>query len=119
MKLPGEQAADQRCPGADTCTRARHSRRHLFDGRYRGREVTFQLPRPIYIHGAAISKVTVRQGINLDALDLLREQPTIETLVDPSRNHWIDMMGINTIHDDEKTATLQIGNIFRSELILE
>ncbi|WP_413795642.1 MULTISPECIES: hypothetical protein [unclassified Pseudomonas] len=95
------------------------SRRHLFDGRYRGREVTFQLPRSIYIHGAAISKVTVRQGINLDALDLLREQPTIETLIDPSRNHWIDMMGINTIDDDEKTATLQIGNIFRSELILE
>ena len=25
MKLPGEQAADQRCPGADTCTRERHS----------------------------------------------------------------------------------------------
>lgn len=95
------------------------SRRHLFGGRYRGREVAFQLPRPIYIHGAEISKVTVRQGINMDALDLLREQPTIETLIDPSRNHWVDMMGTNIIHDDERTATLQIGNIFRSELILE
>ncbi|HCB1497749.1 TPA: hypothetical protein MYO83_000540 [Klebsiella michiganensis] len=95
------------------------SRRNLFDGRYRGREVAFQLPRPIYIHGAKISKVIVRQGINMDALDLLREQPTIETLIDPSRNHWVDMMGTNIIHDDEKNATLQIGNIFRSELILE
>jgi len=95
------------------------SRRHLFDDRYRGREVTFQLPRPIYTHDAEISKITVKQGINLDALDLLREQPTIETLVDPSRNNWIDMMGTNIIHDDERTATLQIGDIFRSELILE
>lgn len=95
------------------------SRRNLFDGRYRGREVAFQLPRPIYIHGDKILKVIVRQGINMDALDLLREQPTIETLIDPSRNHWVDMMGTNIIHDDEKNATLQIGNIFRSELILE
>lgn len=95
------------------------SRRRLFNDRYRGREVTFQLPRPIYIYDAAISKVTVRQGINLDALDLLRERPTIETLVDPSHNHWIGMMGTNIIQDDEKTATLQIGDIFRSELILE
>ncbi|NAT27413.1 hypothetical protein CVE22_05920, partial [Pseudomonas syringae pv. actinidiae] len=95
------------------------SSRYLFDDRYRGREVTFQLPRPIYIHGAAISKVTVKQGINLDALDLLRAQPTIATLVDPSRDHWISMMGTNVIQDDEKTATLQIGDIFRSELILE
>ncbi|PBQ09951.1 hypothetical protein CCL07_04380 [Pseudomonas congelans] len=95
------------------------SRRLLFDGRYRGREVAFQLPRPIFIQGATISKVIVRQGINIDALDLLREQPTIETLVDPSRNHWIDMMGTSIVHDDENNATLQIGKIFRSELILE
>ncbi|MDP5854934.1 hypothetical protein P3858_10215 [Pseudomonas aeruginosa] len=95
------------------------SRDHLFNGRYRGREVTFQLPRPIYIRDVAISKVTVRQGINLDALDLLREQPTIDALVDPSRNNWIDMMGTNIISDDEQAATLQIGDIFRSEMILE
>ncbi|HGH4254800.1 TPA: hypothetical protein ACJIUM_000329 [Pseudomonas aeruginosa] len=95
------------------------SRRRLFSGRYRGREVHFELPRPIYIHDAAISKVTVRQGINLDALDLLREQPTIDTLVDPSRNSWIDMMGENFMYDDEQTATLKIGEIFRSELILK
>lgn len=94
------------------------SRVRLFGGRYRGREVTFQLPRPIYIYDDMISKVTVRQGMNVDAIDLLREQPTIETLVDPSRNHWIDMMGTNIIQDDEQTATLQFGSIFRSELIL-
>ncbi|KII66008.1 hypothetical protein RF11_11426 [Thelohanellus kitauei] len=86
------------------------SRAHLFGGRYRGREVTFQLPRPIYIYDDMISKVTVRQGMNVDAIDLLREQPTIETLIDPSRNHWIDMMGANIIQDDEQTATLQFGN---------
>lgn len=56
--------------------------------------------------------------MNVDAIDLLREQPTIETLIDPSRNHWIDMMGANNIQDDEQTATLQFGSIFRSELIL-
>lgn len=95
------------------------SRHQLFGGRYRGREVAFQLPRPIYDHETAISKVTVRQGINMDALDSLREQPTIETLVEPSSNNWIDMMGTNVIHDDEKSATLKIGNIFTSELILE
>ena len=77
------------------------------------------MPRPIYIRDVAISKVTVRQGINLDALDLLREQPTIDALVDPSRNNWIDMMGTNIISDDEQAATLQIGDIFRSEMILE
>jgi hypothetical protein len=95
------------------------SRHHLFGGRYRGREVTFQLPRPIYNYETPISKITVRQGINVDALDLLREQPTIDTLVEPSSNHWIDMMGTNVIHDDERSATLKIGNIFTSELILE
>ncbi|HIE9898331.1 TPA: hypothetical protein ACXRWM_002989 [Klebsiella quasipneumoniae subsp. similipneumoniae] len=76
------------------------SRAHLFGGRYRGREVTFQLPRPIYIYDDMISKVTVRQGMNVDAIYLLREQPTIETLIAPSRNHWIDMMGANNIQDD-------------------
>ncbi|WP_422431930.1 MULTISPECIES: hypothetical protein [Gammaproteobacteria] len=94
-------------------------RHHIFGGHYRGREVTFQLPRPIFIRGVETSKVTVRQGINIDAIDLLREQPTIDALVEPSRNHWVDMMGENIIHDDEKNATLQIGNVFRSELILE
>jgi len=76
------------------------------------------LPRPIYIYDDMISKVTVRQGMNVDAIDLLREQPTIETLIDPSRNHWINIMGANIIQDDEQTATLQFGSIFRSELIL-
>lgn len=110
---------------ADRDSRAREelldsgSRHKLFANRYSGREVTFLLPRSIYIHSAAISKVTIRQGINLDALDLLREQPTIETLVDPARNHWIEMIGTNIIQDDEKTATLQIGDIFRAELTLE
>lgn len=55
----------------------------------------------------------------MDALDSLREQPTIETLVEPSSNHWIGMMGTNVIHDDENSATLKIGNIFISELIIE
>ncbi|AIR66018.1 hypothetical protein LH86_13240 [Cedecea neteri] len=94
-------------------------KRHLFGGNYRGREVSFQLPRPIYIHDNKITKVTVRQGINTEAVDLLREQPTIERLIDPSLNHWVNMMGANIIRDDEKTATFQIGDIFKSELILK
>lgn len=95
------------------------SRRRLFSDCHRGREVVFQSPGSTYIRDGVISKVAVRQGIDMNAIDLLREQLTIETLINPPRNHWVDVMRTNVVQNDERTATLRIGDIFRSELILK
>lgn len=90
----------------------------LFDGRFRGRETVVALPRGIWINETHVKRVTIKQGVNRDALAQLEERPTIEGLVDKDSAPWVQLMGRSNIESDGITATMKIGELFRSEIIL-
>lgn len=85
---------------------------------YWGRQRIIDLPRPIQIGKDQITKVIVSQGINKQVIEQLRNLPTYD---EPRFEQAIDL-GINTIatltKNDERTAILQIGGLFRSEIEL-
>lgn len=97
----------------------REEREIIFDGKYRGREVKFVLPRPLEVDHGQIRRVILRQGVNEDVIARLRDRPTFD---EPNFDTAFDL---GDIHDrsiskgDDRTASLQIGDIFRSELILD
>jgi hypothetical protein len=97
--------------------------RRAWDGgdgdRYRGREISFDLPRPIEINERQIITVIIRQGINEDVLDEMRSRPRIEDPLPASDVDWRDAMGPTTVETNETHAHLRIGRLFSSELILE
>jgi hypothetical protein len=86
--------------------------------RYRGREVSFDLPRAIEIDGHQIVTIIIRQGINEDVLDEMRSRPRIEDPIPVSDVDWREAMGPTTVETDETHAHLRIGRLFTSELIL-
>ena len=97
----------------------RSRRTAVFDGRYRGRELSLDLPKPIIVNGEHISRVIVRQGVNDEVLAQLQEQPTYSEPAFDSRFDWTKNIRKQIIGGDTKTAFMQIGDVFRSELILE
>ncbi|WP_297730306.1 hypothetical protein [uncultured Maricaulis sp.] len=89
------------------------------DGSFQIREVNFTLPRPVRISDREVGRVMIRQSINRDFLARLREQPTVP---DPNYGNFIEMPlneMKNTAKSDEHSATFYIGELFRSELILD
>jgi hypothetical protein len=93
--------------------------RFFFDGEYSGRELHFVLPRPIFMDEDQVTRVILRQGINKSFLEQLRERPTLD---EPTFDSAIDFGAAsdkNISKADERTATMNVGKIFRSELILD
>lgn len=48
----------------------------------------------------------------------LEERPTVEDLADADRAPWTKLMGRSIIESDGMAATMKIGDVFRSEIIL-
>lgn len=97
----------------------RAEREIVFDGEYRGREVHFVLPRPVEVDHGQIKRVILRQGVNEDLIARLRDRPTFD---EPNFDIAFDLGSVkdkSVSKGDERTASLQIGDIFRSELILD
>ena len=90
----------------------------LFGGQFRGREITLELPRGILVNGNPIKKVIIKQGVNREALEELKQQPTVEELADKEHASWAGLIGRTVVDSDGPHATMGIGNVFRSEIIL-
>ncbi len=91
-----------------------------FDGDFRGRETVVLLPREVVIDGQSVRKVVIRQGVNRDALEELKEQPSVEVLADQeSTVKWTGRMGKSVVEGQGRSATMRIGSIFRLEIELE
>lgn len=91
----------------------------VFGRGFRGRELIFDLPRPIYLNDEPVMRVIVRQGIDEDVLVQLRERPTLEEPSFDTDASWRGRLGRNVVVGDERSATMTIGSLFRSQLILE
>jgi len=94
------------------------SHKRLFDEKFIGRETRIELPRAIRVGGDFVSHVIVRQGINRDAVSELAEQPTIVELIKNSEFDWPELIGQNRATSDGFSASLDIGKLFRAELIM-
>lgn len=90
-----------------------------FEGRYCGRERVIDLPRPVILDDVEVTRAVVRQGIDRDILAELRARPTVEDPIEAAGLDWTGELGRNVVKGDERTATMTIGGVFRSELILE
>ena len=76
------------------------------------------LPREIIANEKPVKNVLIRQGINREALEELEERPTIEDLADKEHAPWTRFIGKSTLITEGSNATMKIGEIFRSEIIL-
>lgn len=92
--------------------------RKIFDGNFRGREVAIELPRGIWVDKSQVRKVIIRQGVNRGALEELEQRPTVEDLADETNVLWTHLMGRSVMEADKLSATMRIGDIFRSEIVL-
>lgn len=90
-----------------------------FDGRFRGRERFFDLPRPILIDGEPVTRAIIRQGVDQDVLLQLRERPTIDGPLADSGADWTQSLGRTVVKGDERSSSMTIGELYRSELILD
>ena len=87
--------------------------------RYRGREVRFDLPRPIEIDGHQIVTVVIRQGINDDVLGEMRSRPQIDDPLPATDVGWRNAIGPTTFEGNAAYAHLRVGRLLSSEMILE
>lgn len=92
--------------------------RVVFDGQFRGREITLELPRGILVDASPVKQVVITQGVNRDALDELEQRPTVEELANKEHAPWTRLIGKSVVTTDGPTATMRIGEVFRSEIIL-
>lgn len=90
-----------------------------FDGRFRGRERFFNLPRPVLIDGEPVTRAIIRQGVDQDVLLQLRERPTIDEPLADSGADWTQSLGQTVVKGDERSSSMTIGELYRSELILD
>jgi hypothetical protein len=91
----------------------------VFDQQFRGREIAFALPRGIVVNGGPVKRVIIKQGVNREALEELEQRPTVEELANEEHVSWARLFGKSVVEADGPSATMRIGNVFRSELILE
>lgn len=87
--------------------------------RYRGREIKFDLPRPVETTGRRVVTVVIRQGVNEDILSEMRFRPGIEESLPASDAEWRETLGPTKVESDEVYADLSIGRLFNSELLLK
>ena len=86
---------------------------------YRGREQRITLPRPVMLEDSEVTRVVLRQAINADILAQLRENPTSP---DPDFGSFAASAGAetrSTAKGDARSASLRIGDLFRSEIFLD
>lgn len=88
------------------------------DGRFVGRKLLFDLPRPIEVDGQKVLRAEIRQGVNKEILTELAEEPTIEDLLQASDAEWVKKRGRTTVVADGRHATFRIGDLFMSEIKL-
>tara|TARA_R110002072_G_scaffold64_9_gene436 strand:+ start:38514 stop:39605 length:1092 start_codon:yes stop_codon:yes gene_type:complete len=93
-------------------------RRKVFDENYRGREVVIELPREIRVNEERIRTVIVTQGVSREALEELEHRPNVEEPAGEENVSWTGLIGRSAVKTDGLSATLRIGNIFRSEIKL-
>lgn len=92
---------------------------NLFDGKFRGREIAIDLPRAIKVNGKSVKKVIIRQGVNRDALEELEGRPTVEEPLEVENASWTGLIGRTVVESDGQMATMRVGEVFRSEIILK
>jgi len=90
----------------------------VFDGNFRGREIAIELPREIWVNEGPVRTVIIKQGVNRDALEELEQRPTVEDLADKENVLWTRLIGRSVVEANKLGATMRIGDIFRSEIIL-
>lgn len=86
--------------------------------KFRGRELVLSLPRPIEIGGKMIRKAYVRQGVNADVLEAIRERPTVEAPLGDVSDAWRSALGRTRVEADEFSAEMDFGTVFRSRIDL-
>jgi hypothetical protein len=91
---------------------------NVFGKEYKGRVVAMELPRGILVNGKPVKKLLIKQGVNREALEELQERPVTDGLADKTHVSWAHLLGRSVVAADGPSATMRIGDIFRSELIL-
>ena len=91
----------------------------LFDGQFRGRERSFDLPRSIFVGDYEVNKVIVKQGVKQDVLEEMSERPTIEEPIQSADVSWEGEIDRNIVSGEGRAAKMKIGGLFRSEVFLE
>lgn len=90
----------------------------LVESDYLGRRQIIELPRPILVGDEEVTKVIIVHGINRHVIEQLRNRPSYD---EPEFDQAFDL-GADTRaiveKSDERTASLQIGVLFRSEIEL-
>ncbi|MDO6591760.1 hypothetical protein Q4539_16065 [Yoonia sp. 1_MG-2023] len=86
---------------------------------YVGRERQFMLPRPVIVDGNPAYRVILRQGLRKEAIEEMQSNPSIDGLVSESGSSWASELGSSVSKGSEGFASMTIGNLFRSEIILE
>jgi hypothetical protein len=84
--------------------------------KYRGRKVEFELPASVHVGGRETRHVRLRQGINVAALRELARQPLVEDPLETSDSAWRESLGQIKAGHDRRSARLQIGDFFVSEV---
>ncbi|WP_339108777.1 hypothetical protein [Thioclava sp. GXIMD4216] len=90
-----------------------------FAEKYVGRERQFMLPRPVFVNDKPVYRVILRQGMHKEALDEMQSDPSIVGPLSASSADWVAGLGKSVSKGREGFASMTIGNIFRSEIILE
>lgn len=86
---------------------------------FRGRETSILLPRTLRIAGTIVERAVVRQGVNAAVLSEMRSRTLVEDLVSTANLDWSEAIGQTETETDSLFAAMQIGDLFRSEIILE
>lgn len=97
----------------------RRERTVQFAENYVGRERHFMLPRPVVVDEKQVHRVVLRQGIQKDAVDEMQSNPSIEGLLSESDISWASGLGRSMSKSGKGFASMTIGDIFRSEIIME
>jgi hypothetical protein len=90
-----------------------------FGDGFLGRELQFALPRPVLIDEFEVTRVILRQGVDQDLLAQLREQPTYTEPTFDKRFATVRDGARSVATGEERSATMKIGGVFRSEMYLE
>lgn len=56
--------------------------------------------------------------VGLPMLEELEQRPSVEDLADKKHAAWTRLIGRSVVEADKLSATMRIGDIFRSEIIL-
>lgn len=91
----------------------------LGGGKFRGRRLTFDLPRAIEVDGRRVVRARIRQGISDDVLREMRQEPNIEDPLADREREWRDRLGATVLEADEFGASMHIGQIFQARIDLE